>query len=83
MERTASGVRFVKEWQTVRSSADDQRPHDDYGSEFWLGSCVSELTARFTPAPADPVRAAQIAECMQARGSRLAVRESSTVGESR
>ena len=48
---------------------------EDMRGRFWLSACVNELAARFTPAPESAVRALQIAECMQARGWHLVVRE--------
>lgn len=60
-----------------RSFPESLSADDVMRGKFWLDSCVSELTARFAPAPANTVRAIQIAECMAARGWRLDVREQS------
>jgi hypothetical protein len=77
-QHIAHGVYFVKEWQPMGRSFPESLSADDVmRGKFWLDSCVSELTARFAPAPANTVRAIQIAECMAARGWRLDVREQS------
>jgi hypothetical protein len=44
-------------------------------ARFFLDSCVSELTARFEPPPSRAIRAAQISDCMRARGWHLVVEE--------
>jgi len=80
-ERVAPGVEFVKEWQPERGPLPQSPSADDeLSAESWLTSCINELAGRFTPAPADTVRALQIAECMAVRGWHLAVRESSPAG---
>jgi hypothetical protein len=77
-EHIAPGVDFVKEWQPARRPFPESLSADDeIRGKFWLDSCISELTARFVPPPANTVRALQIAECMGAHGWHLAVRESS------
>jgi hypothetical protein len=59
-----------------RSSSESLSEEEEMRGQFWLESCLSELGARFAPAPTPAVRALQIGECMQARGWRLVVRES-------
>jgi hypothetical protein len=46
---------------------------DNQRRDFFLGSCVSELTARFSPPPGEVLRAAQIVECMATRDWHLVV----------
>jgi hypothetical protein len=43
--------------------------------EFLVGSCISELTARFVPAPGPALRAVQLLDCMEARGWHLVVED--------
>jgi hypothetical protein len=76
MELVRPSVTFIKEWQPVRRTVAESPADESARGRFWLDSCVSELSARFTPAPGSAARAAQIAECMQARGWHLVVRES-------
>ena len=73
-ERVTPEVAFVKAWKPIgKSFADALSDEEQARGEFWLASCVSELTARFLPAPRDAVRALQLTECMQARSWHLAV----------
>ena len=82
-ERAALRVGFSKTWKPVsRNFSAALSEGENARGRFWLASCVSELTARFTPAPRKTVRAVQIAECMAARGWHLVVRESSLERES-
>jgi len=75
--RHAPSARFATEWKPVsRDLSAPLSADESVRGDFWLRSCVSELTARFTPAPEGAVRALQIAECMEARGWHLVVRES-------
>jgi hypothetical protein len=75
-EHVATSVDFSKAWAPLgRDFWEPLSEEDEIRLGFWLDSCVSELTARFTPAPDAPVRAVQIAECMAARGWHLTVRE--------
>jgi len=75
-EHALPAVTFVKEWQPARETFAESPADARARGRFWLDSCVSELSARFTPAPGSAARAAQIAECMDARGWHLVVRES-------
>jgi hypothetical protein len=76
IEYVDAAVGFSKAWKPEgRRSSEPLSKEDEIRGEFWLDSCLSELSARFTPAPATAVRALQIAECMQARGWHLVVRE--------
>jgi hypothetical protein len=80
-EHVAASAGFSKAWAPLgRNFSEPLSEDDEIRLRFWLDSCVSELTARFTPAPGATVRALQIAECMGARGWHLAVRETSTTG---
>ena len=75
--RGASSFEFSTEWRPKsRNFSAALSDEDNVRGDFWLRSCVSELGARFTPAPNGAVRALQIAECMEARGWHLVVRES-------
>jgi len=75
--RAASSVEFSTEWKPLRRNLSEALSDEEsVQGKFWLSSCVSELAARFTPAPKGAVRALQIAECMEARGWHLVVRES-------
>jgi hypothetical protein len=75
--RAASSVEFSTEWKPMSRNLSEALSDDEnVRGRFWLNSCVSELSARFTPAPRGAVRALQIAECMEARGWHLVVRES-------
>ena len=68
---------FSNTWKPLRRDTTESLSDDDeIRRKFWLGSCVSELSARFVPAPATAVRAVQIAECMYVRGWHLDVRDS-------
>jgi hypothetical protein len=76
-EQAAPFVGFSKAWAPLGTDSLESLSVDDaIRGRFWLDSCVSELAARFTPAPGTTVRALQIAECMEARGWHLVVRES-------
>jgi hypothetical protein len=78
-ERVTSSFGYSKEWAPPgRESATSLASVEEIHRKFWLDSCVSELDTRFTPAPGPAVRAVQIAECMEARGWHLVVREAST-----
>ncbi|HVY63424.1 MAG TPA: hypothetical protein VHH11_01230 [Gammaproteobacteria bacterium] len=73
-ERGTPGMELAKAWKPIgRSFTDALSGEDQARREFWLSACISELTARYVPAPRDAVRALQLADCMQARGWRLAI----------
>jgi hypothetical protein len=76
-EHAAPRVAFSKTWKPVSRDLSAALSEDEnVRGKFWLDSCVSELSARFTPAPGETVRALQIAECMSVRGWHLVVSES-------
>lgn len=75
--RGVSRVEFSTEWKPLlKAFSEALSDEENARGRFWLSSCVNELGARFTPAPKGAVRALQIAECMEARGWHLVVRES-------
>jgi hypothetical protein len=75
-ERVASFYGFSKTWKPRGKDADYVLSDDEQVRlEFFLSSCISELTARFSPPPGTLLRAIQILECMNARDWDLVVEE--------
>ena len=76
IEYPASFYGFSKAWKPLsRDRAYALSDDDILRREFLVGSCVSELTARFVPAPGPALRAVQLLECMEARGWHLVVED--------
>jgi hypothetical protein len=75
-EHLAALYGIAKAWRPLgRGYAYALSDQENARARFFLDSCVSELTARFRPAPGPALRAVQIGECMQARGWHLVVEE--------
>lgn len=67
---------FAKAWKPLGKGYAYALSKDErVRAQFFLDSCISELTARFASAPGPAVRAVQIGECMEARGWHLALEE--------
>jgi hypothetical protein len=75
-EYSASFYGFSKAWKPIGRDRTYALSDDDIlRREFLVGSCVSELTARFVPPPGPALRAIQLLDCMEARGWHLIVED--------
>jgi hypothetical protein len=83
-EHPAPTYGLSKAWKPLgKSHAYTPSDQENVRMQFFLDSCVSELTARFKPTPSRAVQAVQIGECMQARGWHLVLEERIAASASR
>jgi hypothetical protein len=75
-ERPTAFYGLAKDWKPLgKGYSYEISEEESVREQFFLHSCISELTARFDPAPGPALRAVQLSECMQARGWHLALEE--------